>query len=89
MSTSYSIVGMRPPDEKWKEMKAVWDACKAANVEIPDAVGDFFDDDEPDPKGIAIDLLSSEHSDEFRNWHTLSISDIPNNITEIRFVESW
>ena len=35
MSMSTHVVGFHPPDEKWKEMKAAWDACMAANVNPP------------------------------------------------------
>lgn len=88
MSTSYYVVGMRPPDEKFEAMKAIWDACQKADVEVPNEVLIFFDDHEPDVKGIEVDLPITEGSGEYRNWFTLSVSDIPNNITEIRFVIS-
>ena len=88
MSTSYYVIGMHPPDERWAEMKAIWDACKKADIEIPDDVLEFFDDREPDPKGIEVDIPSSEGNGEYRDWYTLLVSDIPKNVTEIRFVIS-
>lgn len=88
MSTSYSVVGIRPPDDRHDEMTAIWTACKRAHVELPDEVLAFFDDRSPDPKGLEIPLPTNEGQDEYRNWYTLSVSDIPKNITEIRFVMS-
>jgi len=62
---STHVVGFRPPDEKWKKMKAVWDACEAAGAKIPDEVSDFFDGEEPDARGVEVDL---EESDVAKKW---------------------
>ena len=51
MSMSTSVVGFVPPDEEWKKMKAVWDACANADVETPNDVDDFFSGKEPDKNG--------------------------------------
>lgn len=42
MSMNTRIYGVIPPDAKWKKMKAVWDACDAANMEVPEEVLNFF-----------------------------------------------
>lgn len=56
MGMSTHVVGIRPPDAKWKQMKAVWDACQVAGVEPPDEVAEFFDHSPPDPSGIEVSL---------------------------------
>jgi len=88
MSLSYYVVGIRPPDEKFEAMKAVWDACEKAVVVAPDEVLNFFNDRSPYVNGIEVNLTVSEDSDKYRSWFTLMVTDIPKNITEIRFVVS-
>jgi hypothetical protein len=56
MSMSTHVTGIRPPDEKFKKMLAVWQACEAAGIEVPDEVDDFFNGEKPDPKGVQVDL---------------------------------
>jgi hypothetical protein len=47
MGMSTHVVGFKPPDEKWRKMKAVWDACEAAGTDPPAAVSKFFEGDVP------------------------------------------
>jgi hypothetical protein len=42
MSMSMHVIGFVPPDGTWAQMKAIWDACQAAGVSLPDEVEDFF-----------------------------------------------
>jgi hypothetical protein len=58
MSISMHVVGFRPPDEKFNKMKAIWDACKSANVEVPKEVGEFFnwENENVDANGVRVDL---------------------------------
>lgn len=54
MSTSTHIVGFRPPDAKWNQMKAVWHACGAAKVPVPEGVLKFFEYEAPDDNGVLV-----------------------------------
>ena len=56
MSVSLFLTGFKPPDDKWKAMKQVYDACKAAGVDPPDAVLEFFNHEPPDDAGVAVRL---------------------------------
>jgi hypothetical protein len=56
MSDSFYVIGIKPPDEKWKQMKAIWDACEGAGIQPPEEVEDFFGDEKPDNKGVKITL---------------------------------
>ena len=60
MSMSTHIVGFRPPDEKWHQMKAIYDACTKAEVKIPDEVDEFFNFEPPDHQGVKVDLEVDE-----------------------------
>lgn len=52
MGVDYIVEGIAPPDETWKKMKAIWDACIDAGVQPPREVDDFFEDEPPDPDGV-------------------------------------
>jgi len=91
MSMSTFVRGIVPPDEEWKKMKAVYDTCVAANLEIPDEVDAFFDGEEPDASGVVIDL--EEHC---REWggiesegYEIDVKAIPKHVKTIRFYNSW
>jgi len=91
MSVSLVVEGFRPPDDEWRKMKAVWDACEAAGIDPPQEVADFFDGVEPDPAGITVDLeprLRDWHG-ESANGYELTVADIPENVTVIRFYVSY
>jgi len=91
MSMSTHVKGFIPPDDKWMMMKAAWDACQSAGVEIPESVNNFFDWQEPTELGK--EVLLDEAEEEFRDVGvmgiTLDISKIPEKVKHIRFYCSW
>jgi len=93
MSMSTRVIGFKPPDKKWNEMKAIWDACEEAEIEVPDAVLDFFDGAEPDSSGVAVELPVTEWIDADCGGsgygYELKTSDIPEHVSVIRFYNSW
>ena len=89
MSMSTHVVGIRPPDSDWKKMKAIWDACEAANVHPPDAVLKFFDFTTPDAKGVLVDLKPREWSADGQAGLEVDISTLPPGVKTIRFYNSW
>ena len=50
------LEAVKAPDQKWIEMKKVWDACEAANIQPPEEVLSFFNYTKPDAKGVICDL---------------------------------
>jgi len=95
MSMSTHVVGIKPPDEKWQKMKAVWDACREAGVEVPDDVNCFFECETPDDKGVLVDLADN-YSPVATKWSNISsggyeikLEDLPADIKIIRFYNSW
>lgn len=94
MGMSTHVVGIRPPDNKWKSMKAVWDACKAVEINPPPEVLDFFGHQEPDNAGLVVHLDTD--GDCVREWHTeegqgyeVILGKLPAKITIVRFYNSW
>lgn len=96
MSMSTHVVGIKPPDDKWKEMKAVYDACAVAGVAVPKAVCDFFDNDPPDDAGVVVseyDLKKcgalKEYSGDMTAGFEVDLSKVPKDVKIIRFYNSY
>lgn len=95
MSMSTHIIGIRPPDDHWRRMKEVWDACKMAEVTPPVAVSEFFNHETPDDKGVTVDLKYSddpsvsEWYDTAANGYEVDITKLPSDVTIIRFYNAW
>lgn len=85
------IVGFMPPDEEWRKMKAVWDACEEAGVEVPMIVGDFFEWVDPDPRGLEVDLgdFLKRYNGEGQCGRELYVEDIPAKVNMLRFYNNW
>lgn len=91
---STHVVGFRPPDEKWRRMKAVWDACLQAEIEPPENVNDFFEGRTPDPAGVEVSLtgftpIAREWMDETRSGYEINVDDLPDGVKIVRFYNSW
>lgn len=101
MGMSTFIYVIKPPDEDWKKMKAIWDACKEAGVDPPEPVGKYFDWEQPDDEGVHrgyshydfergeapayLRRFRKDHQDGFE----VVVADIPEDIKIIRLVNSW
>ena len=90
------VIGFKPADEKWRAMKAVWDACKAAGIAPPVDVDRFFGGYTPAPHGVRIgqnDLLmcgaAREWSDESSSGFEVDVKKLPPDVTVVRFYNSW
>lgn len=90
---STHVVGFRPPDEKWKKMYTVYQACQAADTSIPEAVHKFFGYETPDESGVSVNLERHECCAEYKadmiNGYEIDISKLPENITKIRVYNNW
>lgn len=96
MGMSTHVVGIKPPDEKWFAMKAVWDACEKAGVEVPDEVHHFFGDESPDPAGVVVEEEAMEKAGAFRKWqddmcagYEILVSRLPKDVAIVRVYNSW
>ena len=89
MGMSTHIVGFVPPDEDWKKMKLVWDSCKSAGIEVPEAVQKFFNWEVPDERGVEVKLPVIEWSQDTMQGYELELDKIPANVKTIRFYNSW
>lgn len=96
MGMSMSVLGFKPPDAKWKAMKAIFDACESAGVAVPKEVDEFFGYDAPDDKGVDIDAEElrkcgalSEYQDDAQEGFEIDIKKLPKDVTTLRFYCSW
>lgn len=80
------IVGIIPPDDKWIEMKAIWDACDKADVKIPKEVSEFFKVNDPEYAGTIIELeeYCQLTHDGIKETHELDLLKIPKQVRTIR-----
>lgn len=99
MGMSTFVVGIKPPDDHWRRMKAAWDACEEAGIEPPQSILDFFEGEKPDPAGVTIDLLHFERlephssvkewSDDYGKGYEVHVKDLPPDVTILRFYNAW
>jgi len=91
MSMSTNVIGFRPPDEEWLKMKAVYDACEKAGVEIPDGVCSFFNYERPDRKGVKVDIndILEKYQDDSSSGYEIDLSKLPKGLKILRFYNSW
>jgi hypothetical protein len=91
MSMATYVEGFIPPDDAWRKMRDVRNACVAAGIRVPDDVDRFFNFEAPDPQGQRVPL--KDVAKEWRNEHSegieIVIADIPKSVKVIRFINSW
>lgn len=87
------VVFFKPPDEKWEQMKAVWDACEKAGIDPPDEVTDFFDGEPPDEEGVRSNGEEHESVEEWNDAHSsgykVNVTKLPKDVRYIIFKNSW
>lgn len=96
MGMSTHVAGYKAPDDRWRQMKAIWDACQAAKVPAPQEVYDYFEGEAPDPEGVEVseEILTEngalrEWKDEYRQGYEVVVANLPDDVQTIRFWNSW
>lgn len=93
MGMSTIVVGFKPPDERWKQMKKVYDACEEAGIKIPKEVGEFFGGSPPDPSGVEVNLrvhgALTRWEEEGADGYELHVDKLPKDVKIVRFYNSW
>ncbi len=96
MGMSTHVVGFKPPDERWQQMKAVWDACVVAKLGPPDYVMKFFNYTTPDANGVEISETMlvkcnavNEWREESREGYEIVVANIPPDVKVIRVYNSY
>lgn len=92
MGMSTHVVGFRPADPTWRKMKAAWDACVEANIEIPDELYRFFDGESPGDKPgmeVKIEQAVSKYQGEGCNGYEVNLQKLPTDVSVVRFYNSY
>jgi hypothetical protein len=88
MGADLHVVGFMPADEKWTKMKMAWDACKAAGIEPPKEVEDFFSGEYPgDKPGREVQLgvlACKEWNNDYASGFEIDITLLPQGVRFIR-----
>ncbi len=86
MSVDLCVTGFAAPDKRYKAMLNVLNACKEANIDIPEDVDTFFDGDwNPNPDGMEVPLGAClKPTSVFNSGYTIDVSLIPSNVTHIK-----
>jgi len=95
MSHSAHISGFKPPDDEWQRMKAVFDACRNADIDVPSNVVKYFGYLDPDDAGVSVSqkememiCLSKYQTDDVEGFE-INVKLIPKDIKIIRFYCSF
>ncbi len=89
MGMSSFVVGFRPPDEKWHQMKSIWESCEKAGITPPEEVLTFFEHVDPDDAGVEVELELEPYTSESEEGYDVILSKIPKSVDRIRFYNSW
>jgi len=89
MSMSTHCKGFRPPDEKWKKMKAIYDACEKADIGAPKEVYDFFNGEEPNEHGVEVNIPTKPYCAEMCDGVVIEVDKLPKGIKTIVFYNSY
>ncbi|MCP3966761.1 MAG: hypothetical protein GY718_10490 [Lentisphaerae bacterium] len=92
MGMSTHVEGVRVPDEKWEQMKEVWDACSKSGVEIPEEVKKYFDYIPPEGVVMFLGVNNGVHAwtdGDMRSGFQIEIAKLPANIKYVRVYNSW
>lgn len=79
------ITGLREPDEQWLKMRAILDACKAASVDTPLVVQNFFVDAGSDGPVVDLQPLATDWKNGSATGLELDLAKLPAGVTKLRF----
>ncbi len=92
MGMSSRIIAFRPPDEQWRKMAAIWNACVAAGVDCPREVSVFFQGEEPIPEGVEVEIneaVEPWNNGDMQEGFQVCLEKLPPNVKYIRFINSY
>ena len=74
-------------------MKAVWDAGVAAGIKLPEVVSSYLEGERPDERGVEVRLEGTEYcskwQDDYRSGFEIDLQKLPDDLTHIRFYNSF
>lgn len=91
MSMSTHAVGIRPADDRYKSMLAIYDGCRKIGVSVPKEVDKFFNGEPPEPNGVVVNIedATSVWETDYCQGLEVDISKLPSDVKVVRFYNSW
>lgn len=93
MSMSMHVCGYKPADDRWRQMKAAWDACIDDGVDPPKEVADFFGWNDPgDKPGMEVQIYGGaarKWVDDGREGFEVDVTALPEGVRFVRFYCAW
>jgi hypothetical protein len=89
-SDSLEIFGItKPTDEKYANYKKIYDLCESSNVNLPDEVEEYFENDYPEEKlKQKLNVVKNEDVEMITRWE-LDVQDIPKGVEKIVIELNW
>lgn len=89
MGMSTHVTGIKPADEKFKEMEHIYRSCEKAGIHPPEEVTNFFEEEEPDPRGVCVEIKSHEWGRDCSDGVEVYLDELPKDVKIIRFYNSY
>lgn len=89
MSMSSYVRAVIEPNEQYRKMYAVYEACEDAGIDPPDEVTDFFHGEVPNPDGMEVMMRSHHSVSDSRDFYDVYVKELPEGTSVIRFVNSY
>lgn len=93
MGMTIHVIGIIPPDAKFKKMLAAHTACLLAGIEIPEELQKFFNYERPDENGVLIDIENDDCVKEYNSTSVsgfdIDVNKLPVGVKIIRVYNTW
>jgi len=95
MGMSTNIIGfVSPDDENYKKHSKVLTACIEAGIsELPKETAEYFGSKYPEKylldEKLEIEISKHEYQEDMSSGFEIIVSEIPEGVHKIRFVNSW
>lgn len=86
------VQGLKPKTEEYEKKLQIYNMCKEVNVRPPKEILDFFDGEvceEGIITKISEDAIRNYSDDCCRDYYEVDLTQIPPDVTKIRFVNSY
>ena len=90
MSVDLCYCGIVEPTDEFHKKYTAFKACQDAGIEPPQALWDYFDGDEPNPSGLAVQIDAREFEDGSYGYiHEIDLTKLRPDITKIQIWMSY
>ena len=85
MSADIYIRGIIEPNEEFKKKYAAFVACEEADIDPPEELWEYFNEERPNPSGLTIDIEPiSVRIDEYNIAYEIDLKSIRSDVSKIQ-----